>query len=68
MVAIEVPAVFRRGLNPTLPINTAAVSTLRDYKSICLFVCYAQSENVHLLDGNVYVIVFLSSRVSAQYT
>ena len=38
MRVIEVPAVFGRGLNPTLPINTAGVQSLRDYKSLCVFV------------------------------
>ena len=38
------------------------------YACLCLFVCLVQSENVHLLDGNVFVMLFLSAWPSAQNT
>ena len=40
----------------------------RVYVSLCLFLCFIQCANVHLLDENVYVMLCLSKWLSAQNT
>ena len=40
----------------------------RVYVSLCWFLCFVQSENVHLFDENVYVMLLVSNWLSAQNT
>ena len=57
MMVMEVPAVFGTGL-----VTKFSRSESRGvYGCLCLFVCDVQSENVHLLNGNVYVMQLLSN-------